>query len=553
MMIIFYTVVESCRTIPLVGGFSREYPVSPALAIRRCSILNSFTLIGSQDLDVKSHPNLSTPLHYTVVEIYWNPLSASWQRYAAMVPGTGAEWVSAEADEPTSVRGMSGRKDNGECQGQGSWVVATSVGKFRQATNAPAIPLRLDASSPRNENAQRLLDVNCRLRNQKLMDRVRIVTTSSFFSGGGNGKSPRKPADQRHCPVIQPVFEPVSPWCEARRLTAQPPRSLVKALDNTEVQQPLMPRRTSAVHASKMASREALRLLAAQPKGNFSRDLYVNIKGTTHVVVLGQEDVKWPELCVCVSGFDEVGGGGGFLRSVPSRRLDENVLSRNTAIKSRLPSSALSHRILECLRSVLSERCPHELSKRPHVAFNRAPISVWARTQSIQALTGERSSDKLLASDAILLASVYGLSLQNKRMFDLCITKYSPTSRSAVGWCATDLGYSRLWVRIPVGTCKYQFNIEIDFTVLYILEPVSFIHGAVAAERLDCSPPTKANLVQSLPVEIVPDDAAGRQVFSGIYSFPCPCIPALLHSHNNSPSSALKTSLLRSVQTSQLN
>ncbi|KAJ8877942.1 hypothetical protein PR048_022402, partial [Dryococelus australis] len=32
---------ESCRTIPLVGGFSRGSPVSPALSFRRCSVLTS--------------------------------------------------------------------------------------------------------------------------------------------------------------------------------------------------------------------------------------------------------------------------------------------------------------------------------------------------------------------------------------------------------------------------------------------------------------------------------------------------------------------------------
>ncbi|KAJ8886795.1 hypothetical protein PR048_013007 [Dryococelus australis] len=32
---------EFCRTMPLVGGFSRGFPVSPTLAFRRCSILNS--------------------------------------------------------------------------------------------------------------------------------------------------------------------------------------------------------------------------------------------------------------------------------------------------------------------------------------------------------------------------------------------------------------------------------------------------------------------------------------------------------------------------------
>ncbi|KAJ8873496.1 hypothetical protein PR048_024314 [Dryococelus australis] len=44
---------ESCRTMPLVGGFSRGSPISPAPSFRRRSIFASITLIGSQDLDVK--------------------------------------------------------------------------------------------------------------------------------------------------------------------------------------------------------------------------------------------------------------------------------------------------------------------------------------------------------------------------------------------------------------------------------------------------------------------------------------------------------------------
>ncbi|KAJ8891231.1 hypothetical protein PR048_010746 [Dryococelus australis] len=49
---------ESCQTMPLVGGFSRGSPVSPALSFRRCTILTSITLIGSQALAVKSRPDL---------------------------------------------------------------------------------------------------------------------------------------------------------------------------------------------------------------------------------------------------------------------------------------------------------------------------------------------------------------------------------------------------------------------------------------------------------------------------------------------------------------
>ncbi|KAJ8869298.1 hypothetical protein PR048_030872 [Dryococelus australis] len=48
------------RTMPLVSGFSRGSPVSPALSFRRCFIPASITLVGSQDLDVKSRPNLFT-------------------------------------------------------------------------------------------------------------------------------------------------------------------------------------------------------------------------------------------------------------------------------------------------------------------------------------------------------------------------------------------------------------------------------------------------------------------------------------------------------------
>ncbi|KAJ8867638.1 hypothetical protein PR048_031441 [Dryococelus australis] len=52
-----FSLVESCRTMPLVSGLTRG---GRGLAFRRCSILTSLHLIGSQDLDVKSRPNLFT-------------------------------------------------------------------------------------------------------------------------------------------------------------------------------------------------------------------------------------------------------------------------------------------------------------------------------------------------------------------------------------------------------------------------------------------------------------------------------------------------------------
>ncbi|KAJ8894023.1 hypothetical protein PR048_006633 [Dryococelus australis] len=53
-------------------------------------------------------------------------------------------------------------------------------------------------------------------------------------------------------------------------------------------------------------------------------------------------------------------------------------------------------------------------------------------------------------------------------------------------------------------------------------------------------------------VGIVPDDAAGRRVFSRISRFPPPFISVLLHTHLASPSSALRTSMLRAAQISVL-
>ncbi|KAJ8870373.1 hypothetical protein PR048_029394 [Dryococelus australis] len=69
---------ESCRTMPLFGGFSRGSPVFPALAFRRCSILTSITLIG---------PNLFThrPIgpyrtgHYPVLySVHYWPAINQW-------------------------------------------------------------------------------------------------------------------------------------------------------------------------------------------------------------------------------------------------------------------------------------------------------------------------------------------------------------------------------------------------------------------------------------------------------------------------------------------
>ncbi|KAJ8870343.1 hypothetical protein PR048_029364 [Dryococelus australis] len=82
---------------------------------------------------------------------------------------------------------------------------------------------------------------------------------------------------------------------------------------------------------------------------------------------------------------------------------------------------------------------------------------------------------------------------------------------------------------------------------------------AAVAERLACSPPINVNRVQPPAVTpggfshvgMVPDDGAGRRIFSGISHFPAPSFRPASYSPQ-APPSALKTSLLRATQISSL-
>ncbi|KAJ8898278.1 hypothetical protein PR048_003638 [Dryococelus australis] len=80
---------ESCQMMPLVSGFSRGSPVSPALSFRRCSMLTSITLIGSQDLAVKS-PHISS-------------LTRDWNIGLA-APHRSGPWSKGSGSRPFAVR-----------------------------------------------------------------------------------------------------------------------------------------------------------------------------------------------------------------------------------------------------------------------------------------------------------------------------------------------------------------------------------------------------------------------------------------------------------------
>ncbi|KAJ8874885.1 hypothetical protein PR048_022775 [Dryococelus australis] len=84
------------------------------------------------------------------------------------------------------------------------------------------------------------------------------------------------------------------------------------------------------------------------------------------------------------------------------------------------------------------------------------------------------------------------------------------------------------------------------------VNPLRSIHSLSTAHR-DGLGSTPGRVTPGFShVGIVPYDAADRRVFSGISHFPRPFVPALLHTYLVSPSSDLKTTMLRAAQISSL-
>ncbi|KAJ8888661.1 hypothetical protein PR048_008153 [Dryococelus australis] len=75
---------ESCRTMLLVDGFSRGFPLP---LFRRRSIFTSITLIGSQDLALQ--PRLATPSYPLPADLTGRPTHAFTRPHSGMFPSPG--------------------------------------------------------------------------------------------------------------------------------------------------------------------------------------------------------------------------------------------------------------------------------------------------------------------------------------------------------------------------------------------------------------------------------------------------------------------------------
>ncbi|KAJ8868508.1 hypothetical protein PR048_030036 [Dryococelus australis] len=211
---------------------------------------------------------------------------------------------------------------------------------------------------------------------------------------------------------------------------------------------------------------------------------------------------------------------------------------------SNLPSSLSSNNNANFSRLYRSIRCEHDLDLMPRIH---------------QALVGgprisyKQSCTKSIASHKGDPGSILGRVTPDIRTWESCRTMSLVGGFSGGFPVSPALSFRRCSILTSITLIGSQ-NLDVKNI------PNLFTHSrATVAKRLACSPPTKANRVQSLGrtttgislLGIVPDDAAGRRVFSGVSRFPRPFILALLHTHL-SPSSALQTSLLRAAQISSL-
>ncbi|KAJ8882716.1 hypothetical protein PR048_014529 [Dryococelus australis] len=97
---------ESCRTMPLVGGSSRESSVPPALSFRRCSIPLNHP-IGSQDLAVKSHEISSLTHSFLVINLHPNtatPVDGVYKTRTLKDPRENAHTVCSANERYLGIR-----------------------------------------------------------------------------------------------------------------------------------------------------------------------------------------------------------------------------------------------------------------------------------------------------------------------------------------------------------------------------------------------------------------------------------------------------------------
>ncbi|KAJ8897533.1 hypothetical protein PR048_002880 [Dryococelus australis] len=349
---------------------------------------------------------------------------------------------------------------------------------------------------------------------------------------GGNGRSPRKPIDQRHLPLDRRMNEVV-------RLMAW---------------QSLIPR-TPILHADRVASDQQS---AETPFANEHLVTYspaVSPASRESFALLNRQSDTWP-VPECRKVYQRTGiSGDNRSLACHSHAISLPCLAQinpkpatprvNTVRFQHSGQTAVPNDPLKNLGHDLENRdCPEKIGTSGHLSEtvntlsksnsanrDRPPVRDVPPPWSRREREGERERE-----------SVGGGS----RGRLLCRWPALPPARESLTRCVGSGGRTKPGCR---AAC--------------LCLPSHDRPGprAAVAEWLDCLPPTKVNRVQS-PAGSLSDflkwESCQTMPLVGRFSrgspvFPLPCIPELFHSHLIPPSSALKTSLLRATQIIQLN
>ncbi|KAJ8873675.1 hypothetical protein PR048_024506 [Dryococelus australis] len=243
---------ESCRTMSLVGGFCRGSPVSPPL--QSCAAPHSplFTLIGSQDLDVESRPNLFS--HSLYQRSVWLVILWPWREYEFEVRWV---WYSARnaraggTGDPRENPPTSGivRHDGRGKEGGGDFVGNRTLFTLMGVVRLPLLDSRRGGS-------RMFVCGNRAGRCHSLAGFLGDLSLPSPFHSGMKGRGKRERHTGHEC---QSVFVGVS-----ERAAAEPIGNLIAARsDQSDIQYLFPETRTADQGMGTLTSKEPTRYCAS--------------------------------------------------------------------------------------------------------------------------------------------------------------------------------------------------------------------------------------------------------------------------------------------------
>ncbi|KAJ8866480.1 hypothetical protein PR048_032323 [Dryococelus australis] len=524
---------ESCPKMPLICGFSRGSPVFPALAFRRCSIPR-FTLVDSQDLDIKSRPNLSTlhSLDCLIVTAYLRCDGACLTNHVASCP-TGRASCSASVGEegscsPAHVQHLDHVTPAFEINLRKMTLPLPAYTVYQKVINWPPVynvcsvvvtPLEsrratscgYDSSHPVWHALYECLQDIHGDSSPFLLQEL----SNGFWSGLWAGQSNRRTfLSAHHCIVaLETRRLALSSWKCGAESTSPDVRILRPGPATGGTSECVFA--IGFTHADKWPKRPRVGCgvgVSARPAALFMLCPPSDLGRTVAMLIL-----LISPLLECSSHTADMASGHNALLILPALQPVVPTIHFRTWESCRtmplVGGFSRESPVSPCIPALLHT---HLTSPLPTL-----------RTRSLQFITAAACPPRTPSSFILAILDDPVNTARLARRSDEALGVRVSVARIAPS--LLDLGRG-----VPSHSGLRIAPVPLAILISPILKAGDW--------RLACSPPTKAIRVQHNPrpvhsgfshVGIVPDDAVGRRDFSGISSFPSPFIPALLHARLN--------------------